>query len=81
MSNVIERLRRSSLFLATALCFSAAGLLVTPADAAASSGERSCVCNNEEICAYQFQRFCCDFEGGSYQCGCTFWVTNCVDET
>lgn len=57
-----------------------AGFLATPSTVRAEEGDRRCVCDNTTTCApYQWMRFCCDFDsGGSYNCGCTLMVVNCI---
>jgi hypothetical protein len=71
--------RRLQIF-AVALCVASAGLLVTPKTASAFDGDRSCACNNLELCPGMFQRFCCTWSGGAPTCECEYFVINCVEE-
>ena len=70
--------------LALAICLASLGLLVTPGDASAAAGDRSCACNNTTVCGeeYAYYRFCCEFPsgGGSPTCGCTLYITNCIED-
>ncbi len=76
----VERMRDHVTVTVAGLCLAAVGLLATPKPASAFEGDRSCACSNLEACPYQFQRFCCEWNGGTPQCGCSFYVTNCVED-
>lgn len=81
MLRTLEHFTRSRGGLAVlAACFAALGLLATPKPASAFDGERSCACSNLEACPYLFQRYCCEWNGGPPTCGCSFYVTNCVED-
>ena len=80
LNRVIRSLRNRVTFIAIALCLASAGLLITPKPASAFEDTRSCACSNLEACPYQYQRMYCDWSGGSMQCGCSFYVTNCIED-
>ncbi len=82
---MFRRTRFSSAFqhVAGTLIFLLAGVALTPGTAHAFA-DRRCVCTGGSGGCFDFQYFCCDFNGDhSYNCGCVTWRWNpqCTNQT
>jgi hypothetical protein len=75
---------RLSVTVAPLLVVAALGFVVArPATAAAAGAfERSCYCENtycQDTGGGSGFRWCCDWDGEEWTCGCTLYVVNCIE--